>query len=390
MTDNPAAQNIEDSAPIDAEFEPATKQAQESRRLSGAFPLIIGATVTLGLATLVFMSGLIPGLGSDDSAEASIETQLADLQTKYDESETARANLRTTLSAQENAANNTKNAIATLVTRLDRIESSLSSLSAETTDLRETISEIQVIPPSVATDPETGATIGVPVNPLILDRLEKLENALTVFPDAARPSSAETDALTAEVAALRENLAALTEEVGASAAPSVAAISSTAAEDAALALSAIESATRRGRPFLVSHQKLALSLPGDRDVQALGAFASLETPTLTKLQTDFSELTDRALDADAKSKGGSASWLRSMLGNAVTVRRDGELSAADQIERASTALADRDLRTAIEAIEPLSPDVQVVFTDWLQDARQRLALEDALEGLRLTMIAKDR
>lgn len=350
----------------------------------------IAFIILITVGSFAFGSGLIPGFGGKDGKTNAIETQLSDLRAEIEQSNTDRANLRAALSAQESASTSTKNAIATLVTRMDGIESSLSDLSQEAAELRETISAIQVIPPSVATDPETGAPIGVPVNPLILDRLEKLENALTVFPDAARPSAAETSALTEEIEALRSSLAALDQRVDAGLTPAPAPASASASEDAALALSAIEAAARRGRPFLVSHQKLAASLPNDPNVETLGTYASVETKTLTELQTEFTRLEDRALDVDAKAQGGSASWLRSMLGNAVTVRRDGEISTADQIETAETALANRDLRTAIEAIEPLSPGVQAVFTDWLQSANQRLALEEALEGLRLTMIAKDR
>ncbi|MEO0548644.1 MAG: hypothetical protein AAFZ91_01895 [Pseudomonadota bacterium] len=390
MTDTPAPTPPGDSDPIDAEFEPATKAETEGRGIPGLILAAVGLAAALSLGALLFINGLLPGFGPSPAKEDPMAVQLDALQSQIEESEVARANLRTALSAQQSAADSTKNAIATLVTRLDGIERSLSDLRQDNEDLRETLSEIQVIPSSIATDPETGAPIGVPVNPLILERLENLENALTVFPDASPAPAAETEALNAEIASLREALAALDNRIETELAPAAGSPDPSAAEDAALALSAIEAAARRGRPFLISHQKLVVSLPNDPDVQALETFASVETPTLTQLQTVFSGLEDRALDADAKAQGGSTSWLRTILGDAVTVRREGEISAADQIDIAREALVDRDLKTAIEAITLLPPDVQVVFTDWLQDARQRFALEEALEGLRLTMIAKDR
>ncbi|MDJ0922448.1 MAG: hypothetical protein QNI84_15065 [Henriciella sp.] len=390
MTDNPATPSIEDSAPIDAEFEPAPKQAREG---GGAKRIIFAGIAFIALVSLgaiAVASGLVPGLGGSADEQSALETQISELRDQVEQNETAYATLRSSLAEQETASTNTKNAIATLVTRLDSIERSLSDLSRDTSELRETLSAIQVVSSSDGTDPETGAPISVPVNPLILDRLENLENALTGFSDTPQPGAAEISTLAADIDTLRNSLRALDEKIEADLNPAAVPGADSTAAEAALALSAIEAAARRGRPFLVSHQKLALSLPNDPNVASLARFASTETPTLTELQSTFAQLEDRALDVDAKAQGGSTSWLRSMLGNAVTVRRDGEVSTADQIDMARTALTDRDLPAAIEAIEPLSPDVQAVFTEWLQSANQRLELEQALEGLRLTMIAKDR
>ena len=82
--------------------------------------------------------------------------------------------------------------------------------------------------------------------------------------------------------------------------------------------------------------------------------------------------------------------MRSIFGDGVTVRREGETVLKDELEDAVKHLQAGDLDRTITQIEALDPAVQTVFTDWLDNARKRQMLEDTLEALRLTMISKDR
>ena len=127
--------------------------------------------------------------------------------------------------------------------------------------------------------------------------------------------------------------------------------------------------------------------------QASGRLAPLATdpiPTLSDLSGTLPELTDRALDQDARAAGTGNSWMRQVFGDGIQVRRDGELTTTDHLRGAETALAAGDLGTAIEQIRALDADLQPVFTDWLNNADNRLMLEQTLEALRLTMIAEER
>ncbi|MEO0467881.1 MAG: hypothetical protein AAF216_15180, partial [Pseudomonadota bacterium] len=97
-----------------------------------------------------------------------------------------------------------------------------------------------------------------------------------------------------------------------------------------------------------------------------------------------------ALDQDARDDGAGSSWMRTVFGDGIQIRRSGETTPRDQLMTAQTALEAGDLATAIEQIRSLDADLQPVFTDWLDNADNRYRLEETLEALRLTMIAEER
>ena len=66
------------------------------------------------------------------------------------------------------------------------------------------------------------------------------------------------------------------------------------------------------------------------------------------------------------------------------------MTTADQLNAAADALQAGDLSNAIQSVRVLDADLQPVFTDWLDNAEDRLLLEETLEALRLTMIAEER
>ena len=72
------------------------------------------------------------------------------------------------------------------------------------------------------------------------------------------------------------------------------------------------------------------------------------------------------------------------------MRQSGEITTGDQLDAAEAALQAGDLGNAIQSVRALAPNLQPVFTDWLDNADDRLLLEETLEALRLTMIAEER
>ena len=82
--------------------------------------------------------------------------------------------------------------------------------------------------------------------------------------------------------------------------------------------------------------------------------------------------------------------MRSLFGDGIQVRQAGEETPGDQLGRAETMLERGELSDSIEQIRATDENVQAVFTDWLNNAEDRLLLEQTLEALRLTMIAEDR
>ena len=131
-------------------------------------------------------------------------------------------------------------------------------------------------------------------------------------------------------------------------------------------------------------------MPSNDAVARLAPIAANAVPTLSDLRERFPALVDQALDAAAQAQGSGSSWMRSLFGDGIQVRRAGEVTSGDHLSRAQVALDQGNLSDSIEHIRAAEPDVQSVFTDWLDNAEDRLLLEQTLEALRLAMIAEER
>lgn len=376
MTDTPASDPV-DQTPIDAEFEPAEVTTSKKSGNAPGWKVIAGligfSLICLGIAAMAL--GFVPGLkiGGDGAA---LKTDIAALQTELAATKAEGRDLATRYEA-------TRTEVATLTRRLGEASRSRADLSAQVLRLENQLSELSTQSQTVTLDPETGAAIVAPVNPLILGRIEALEDAITQFPAGGETKAEDTTALRREIAALRAQVSAL------ETAPAPAAEVSHNA-DAALALAAIEAAARRGQPFQSGYQRLAAALPDNSAVQTLAPLAAKAVATRADLIDRFDDLRAPALDAEAAAISGTAAWMRGVFGDGITIQKSGENSAAEVLNRATEHLENGDLSQAIVQVESLPENVQTVFTDWLDNARERTALENALEALRLTMIARDR
>lgn len=373
MTDTGLPSDTE--APIDAEFEPAqpVSTAQKLRMGPGwrAFGLVcLLFLVSAGLILANY--GLIPGLkprGSETEAlQARIVKAEADLQARTQSLESLQASVEESLA------------------ELNRLNSNIQGVSNAVDSLREDMDALEATPvtSTQAPNPES-------IDPLIISRLEALEASLANSAGEETNSSGETIVLDDQLTILRAEIDALRadlEQAQQAPAPIPEPVTNTA--EAALALSSIEAAARRGRPFLSGYQQLAEALPNQRSVAALAPLAATGAPTLASLNDQFPALERRALDADAEAMGEAAGFMRGIFGDSLKVRRDGEVSSADLLDAASLALESGDLANAIAELEKLTPGPKAVFGDWLEKANGRLTLENTLEALRLTMIAKAR
>jgi len=385
MTDTTLPPDPDENAPIDAEFEPAlprTPSLTGRRGPSWLAFLVLGGISLLSFALAAAAFGLIPGLKAGSGDITAMKTEIATLKTERDMAQEARAELALKIAdrdAELRVLNNTLKDISGTVALVEnRIEI-----------VRDRVDEIATRPAlASAIDPDTGEPVLTPVNPLVLDRLETLENAISTFPAVGPLTTGETDALSAQIAELRAEIENLREAGDRPNLPSISEVENLDA-DAALALSAIEAAARRGQPFQSGYQRLVSAMPDNRQVKALQPLAETGAPTLADLRAQFSGLARQALDVEAARIGGGTNWMRSIFGDGITIRRTNEDDAGEAIDKAQTNLSQGDLSAAITQIETLETDVQSVFTDWLDNARKRRSLEDGLEALRLAMIAKD-
>ncbi len=393
MTDTKLPPRHSDDLPIDAEFEPAPKRAESGNGGAGpgwpAFFLLAAVSVA-SLVLAVATSGLLPGSGRNLADIDALQAEITALQSERDTARTERASLIVKVGDLGPDIRALSARIQVVTQDIEASNSAVAILEGELKDLNESLDVAhRGIARAATVDPETGETVVAPVNPFILDRLETLEKALTTFAPNAGQAGENVASLSDEISALRAEIETLRNHPSA-AETTTGTNDATNTADAALALSAIEAAARRGRPFQSGYRRMLTAMPDEPTVRALAPLAATGAPTFSDLRDQFPALRRQALDAEASAAGGSTGWMRSVFGDGIIVRRAGEASAVTVLETADAALARGDLSAAIAQIDTLSTNIQPVFTDWLDNARHRQSLEDALEALRLTMIAKDR
>ena len=208
------------------------------------------------------------------------------------------------------------------------------------------------------------------------DRLDALERRAPASPSA-------------DVALLTARLASLEEATRAAAAESSAAVKSSGSRaEAALALSAIESATRRGAGFEPDYRALRNAMPANDQIKRLAPYVNGVT-ALTTLQAEFPKVRAAVLAAAEPEKtSGKLSWIDRTFGDAVSVRpADGKHSKVTKaLDTAAAALDAGDLPASVKAIAGLEGDAARAAEDWTRRANRRITLEEALEDVRLSLI----
>jgi|GEM_PF-6462923 len=175
-----------------------------------------------------------------------------------------------------------------------------------------------------------------------------------------------------------------------------------AGQSATFSILSIEAAARDGRPFQSAFARLEKAMPGNRSVRKLRPLAAKGAPTMAMLQTGFTAAREAAEainmpteDVGRDEKDGWG-WVRNALGDAVTVRRSGTASQEEEnfaslMDVAFAELQAGDLEEAIDVVETLEAGPRKeAFGAWLADARGRLALEEGLDELRLTLMNQER
>lgn len=389
-----------DEAPIDAEFEPAPKRKPKAEKKSGPgwFSFLILGGISLGaLALSVLSSGFLSDANNSDTLAADVERLKVDTQAATEE----RATLRDLSATAREDVEDANDDIAALNTKLTDVSDALGILEGDLMaaqdagdlGLATNTDAINTAPLMARIEGLEAMVAALPEDTTVQARDGDAPVATTASVDVTEIESAlaqvrsDVDRLRDELTTLRGDLSGLIE------AQDTMADAETAASNgasAAVALSAIEAAARRGQPFQMAYETLSDAAPEMRGVDALRRLAATGAPTLPDLRDAFLPLKRTALKIDADSKGGTASVLQSLFGDGVKVRRADEVDTASVLETAQTALVTGDIEAALSAIDTLSPDIQAVFTDWRDDAQNRLTLEDSLDTLRLAMIAKDR
>ena len=377
MTESSLPPSPSDDAPIDAEFEPATRDESTASKHAtgpgwvafGGLSLVTASALGLAAAT----AGYVPGFQPGSQVIDAVRSELASVQTGLNEDETKTESLNTEIAALQARADSLSADRTRTSADLRNIRTEIETLQADISVLQRarvaSLADGNASPNDASNSPDLAA---------LAVRVTSIEDALVTqlgtYETALENLKTRLNSLESQAASDGLNAANATN----------------VKTEAALALSAIEAAARRGRPFLSAQQKLAAALPGNEAVTRLAPLASQAIPTLSDLRASFPALVKTALDTSARADGGGSSWIRGVFGDGIQVRKQGEVTPSDHLRRAETALQTGELAESIEHIRAAGPEIQPVFTDWMNNAENRHMLEQTLEALRLTMIAEER
>lgn len=339
MTEDPLSDN--GPAPIDAQFEPApdAAPAPEQRAPGWAALGVVGIlSALIGAAAGAYGSRLLPAAPDAGADVKRLEKQVADL--------------------------------AATQARIDEALSKPAAASAELAGLiaeLDTLSQRLDLALAAGGDPEA-------------------LSALTARIDALEARRAEAPAPDPQVALLTERLRNIETERQADAAQARAAQEFGNRAEAALALSAIEAATRRGAGFEADYRALRKALPGNESVKRLAPYVT-GVPALAALQAEFPAVRAAVIDAATPEPSARLSWVDRVFGDAVSVRpATGKHSETARIlDLASAALSAGDLSGAVRALTRLEAEPARAAEDWTRRANRRITLEEALEDVRLSL-----
>lgn len=239
------------------------------------------------------------------------------------------------------------------------------------------------------------------------DRLKAAEAALAAL--AARPVEtsdgkpvvippeliARLTRIESENTALRQQLAVLSQQIKAA----------TAARDTSdpagvmmLAVGQLRAAAARTGGWQAQWRTVAALAADDPvlggPVKTLAPFAETGVADLGQLRARFPSMADRVARATPARLG--ESWIDrtiDRLSGLITIRRTGEdakeMPGDDGVlARAESQLKNQDLAAAVKTLDGLSPAGKKAAASWIRDAQARLTVDQALETLQASLLAK--
>lgn len=388
-TDTPATS----TEPIDADFEPAFDDAVDASAdgahasSPGWLGVAVAALIAAGIggAIGIIATMAIPARG-DGAGVAALTAELDALKAGQEAADLERnkvirdaADIESRLNTGLNSAASGSRDLSPFLAELDalskRLDAALAAGSGDAlANLSTRLDALEAVDTSgKATAAELARSLGA-----LSERVTSLETRLASLQSDMLRSGGDATELTSLIERMRNDEAAVRAKAEAS----------ETSADAALALSAIEAASRRGGSFESDYRKLRAVMPKSATVRTLGEVATSGAPTLAELQQSFGPASARARAAVPAETRGALGWLNNMFGDAVTVRgAEGEDNgAAVTLSRAKTALDAGDIEEAVSMLGSLAGEPAAAMADWTGSANQRITLEAGLEALRLNMI----
>jgi len=121
-------------------------------------------------------------------------------------------------------------------------------------------------------------------------------------------------------------------------------------------------------------------------LERLQARATTGVPSLPELRVRFEALSPEALAASQGSGSELGAAIMDRVSSLISIRPTGQAvtatdTSADLLARAQGALDRGDLEAAVAAVEQLPEDGKQVLAGWLQDARARIEVRQALDAI---------
>jgi hypothetical protein len=342
-------------APPDLERppEPAANRTVVERRGPGFVPLVLGGVVAAAIGFFAANSDVIPGLSQDDGT----------------------AELQAALSRQ-----------ADTLAALDARIADLAAAGAPAVDLAPVTDRIDALGGRI--DEVAG---GVQA---LSERVTTLEDRPVFTGDVAADAAEAAEAvaaLEAQMRAQEEEAARLAAEAEAARAEAAEAVAAAEAEARAAAASAeAEAALERLRLAVAEGAPFADPLGAIADVaeipESLAAASDTGIPTLEALQDEFPAAAREALPVALRETAGEGAmdrvgaFLQGQLGGRSIEPREGDDPDA-VLSRAQAAVTGGDLGAALSEIAALPDAAQAEMSDWIEAARARLEVTEALDAV---------
>jgi hypothetical protein len=160
----------------------------------------------------------------------------------------------------------------------------------------------------------------------------------------------------------------------------------------ALAFDNLRDAVATGHPYAAELSTLRALTPGEGALEALAPHADAGIATIARLTSSFQAASDAALGAEvAPADASILGSLRASAQSLVKIRHVDATVTGDApgaiLARAGAQLKQGDLALAVKEVEGLAPPPREAFAAWLDQARTRLAADDALNRLEAALIA---
>ena len=402
----------------------AKKSSGKGKLLTGAFVVALLAGVAgggylyrehgeklFGSTAPAIDVGAIEGqaleaIGRAQSASESAATALASTQSQAEKLNQLEQQLSETRSAAATPDPQAQAAISAATEQAKSAQADIAALSARTgeietgmTDIRQSLDSLKTALQAAA---DTGGGAGQADVNLKFDELAQRIARLETAPAPAQPQP-QDDTLANEVAGLRDQLAAATENLqkleskleAALAAPKPDAAASAAPQPAqidtvriAAQLGALSGTVDQGKPYqaelsaLQDTAKLTLNLP------ALTANATTGIATTAQLKQDLAGL-QATLDAGSASETTAAptssgwwSTVTGKLSSVIKVRKTtGAVDWSEHVATASAAIDTGGLGAAIAALDAGGASAPQPVADWIIAARKRQSADEELQKL---------